>query len=987
MPVVRSTCCVLAILWAMIAGGVCLANSYPRVQTYPSVNASLVIADNSTQYTVSTTISDDDGYEDIVDIRVLFNFTEAGGDQSRGRGYLAWGATDALITRYGGNWVLADAAGGGRWGYTTDIWGGTTYITPVSCSMVTGGSASGGTGTRKATWTFRAKPAWAMNPLINDADVWIADSAGNIRNWRDGGAEFDVVAASCTSYCATPRAPVISGRTSGSYDVAISPEDSDTDLFCIRITPAVLSKDFVQADGTLGGQPVFRSKAGWGTTTVVGLPSSTQFRFKVRAARTDPGYCPSPWGSSAVGTTAVLERPIDYAQTGWPIHKGLAGMDALPKGGSAKLLADNLDVCFNSSMRYGGDGYNWKVRTAPGGANTQTTLQRLREARDRNSYLQILTNTRGIGQMIGGSWVYTDTSPETLAALAADWLYYCNKLVPNVRQGDPRTPRDQAVLSSINWWYDEKQLARGEPAPPKVTYWEIGNEPEGPYPAPPLTPEEYAIKYKAITQALIAEDPTIQVGPSVMTADNGNAWLDAVFSDPTNRVDFVCYHPYGNLYFIVKNSSGGLLDADDLNVGLNALRQSQFDKRRKIGERLAANGRPSNTPTIASEWNPSSWQGSYYYTVNRTMAHALGIADTLFTFAELGFVAAQYWDYTNWPSTSAIEAPGHKLFKTLQAFLGDRLLGSFAEADFRLYTTYDSRTGRLIIWALNFSEYRDKPVRFAMSGDCSGLSVIQRRLAALSGTTSLITKNDTDDPFEKVNWIVTDLTGTLNPSDFTVTFPRATLTMLVFDRPLKSLPDGARVTLEGKAVTACYPSEGYLYIEQDDRSYGLRVIGDCWGVAVGNRVTIAGTMGTVKPDGSTPSERCVNADQISCVSSSGSISPVGMTCRAVGGGPRDGTVGVNDPWGLGNVGLLVRVVGKVTLILDSERMYVDDGSNIPDTDGRIGVLVKCPSTASLGVGDTVVVTGVVEGNVPQGWSVNRRCIRARTTADVTRIVP
>ena len=51
----------------------------------------------------------------------------------------------------------------------------------------------------------------------------------------------------------------------------------------------------------------------------------------------------------------------------------------------------------NTSIRFGGDGYNWKTRTAQWNCSTWSTLQALREARDRNSYLQILTNTRGIG--------------------------------------------------------------------------------------------------------------------------------------------------------------------------------------------------------------------------------------------------------------------------------------------------------------------------------------------------------------------------------------------------------------------------------------------------------------------------------------------------------------------------------------------------------------------------------------------------------------
>ncbi|MGB9588519.1 MAG: hypothetical protein ACPL7O_10110, partial [Armatimonadota bacterium] len=607
------------------------------------LSSSLLIADGAKTYWVRTTISDPDGYEDIVDIRVLFNYTEAGGNQAIGRGYLAWALNDSYITRYGGSWTLANANGVGRWGYATDIWGGTTYITPLSCYVSSGGSAFGGTGTRTVTWYFKAKPAWAMNPLINDVDVWAGDVSNYNTTWRDNPSEFDVVAEPCTTYAPTPSAPVITSATASSLTVSISPADSDADLYCIRVFPAVLDKDYVQADGSLGTQAVFQTKAEWGTTTIVGLPSFSTITIKARAARNVPGYGPSDWSTGAVGTTSMLVHEIDYSGMDRPISKGIFGMDAMPKGGHPQLLESSLAVSYNTSMRYGPDGYNWKTRTAPPpGANTQSTLQRLREARDRNSYLQILTNTRGIGVYDGGTWIYTDTSAATLASLAADWVYYCNKLVQTKRQGDPLTPREQSIISSINWWYDEKLLKLGEALPPKVLHWEIGNEPEGPFPAPSLTPGEYAEKYKAITQAIIAEDPSVLVGPSIMTADNGNPWLDAVLSDATNRVDFVCYHPYGNLYQVTKNRSAGVLNPDDLCMAVTQLRNQQIAKQQKVVNRLIANGRPASTPLIASEWNPSSWEGSYYLNCNRSMAHALGIVDTVFTFAELGFMGAQY---------------------------------------------------------------------------------------------------------------------------------------------------------------------------------------------------------------------------------------------------------------------------------------------------------------------------------------------------------
>lgn len=209
--------------------------------------------------------------------------------------------------------------------------------------------------------------------------------------------------------------------------------------------------------------------------------------------------------------------------------------------------------------------------------------------------------------------------------------------------------------------------------------------------------------------------------------------------------------------------------------------------------------------------------------------------------------------------------------------------------------------------------------------------------------------------------------------------------MLRIIRPLRSLPDGTRLTLSDRCVTAVYPAEGYLYVQEPDRSFGIRVVGDCGGLSVGDHIYATGAAGTVRPDGVTASERCVLADDIARVSSSGPPKPVGLACRAVGGGPAFGTVGVNDGFGLNNIGLLVRIAGRVTRVLDGQLMYVDDGSQATDAGGMPGVLVRCPDTAGFAEGDFVLVTGVVEGNVPEGWTVNRRFIRARTSDDVQRL--
>ncbi|HSW44368.1 MAG TPA: hypothetical protein VLM89_02230 [Phycisphaerae bacterium] len=765
------------------------------ISSLPVMSSSVLVADNATPYTVTLTASAVAGYNDIRSVRVLFNFTESALNYNRGRGYLSWGKTDSDITNYGGTWVFANATGGGRWAYQTSPWDSTPYITPVGCTTSTGGSATGATGTRTVTFTFTVKPVWAANPLINDADAWAmtADDGPNESDfckvgWVDNPAEFVVVAAPCTQNAAIPGAPVVSNPTISTLNVAINPADSDTDLFAIRISPPLASlasvnmfNEYVQADGTIGGYPVWQTKAAWGARTVTGLTSSTACTFTARAFNNNPGTCPSPWGSVGTGTTALRSHEINCAASGIAIHKGVHGMSFLPWPLSAARIADLWAASVNTSIRFGGDGYNWKTRTAQWNSNSTSTLEFLRKARDRNSYLQILTNTRGIGTGNGSTWVYTDQTPQTLAALTADWVYYCNVLVQTRRQGDPLTPEEQALLDSMIWGTDAKLLSPGEAAVPKVTWWEVGNEPEGPYPPPALTPTDYASRYNIISTAMLAKDPTIKVGPGCMTANNGNAWLDAVFANPANQVDFVAYHPYGNLYGITRDNTGGYVNPIYLMRGLNLQKSQQLSAKQKIVERLVANNRLSTTLLSLSEWNPSSWQGTYYYSLSRMVAQGLGVAENVLAFAEMGILSSNFWDQPNYPSTSGIESPQFKVFKALQAYLPDTLVDSLSDGYLRLYSTKDSRYQRIILWAVNLSQTDDKQVEIRLRNippSVTVASITRRTLAAYSGETSLEMQNAIP---EVVGWTNTDLTGQIDPANFTMTFDNATLTLLIFD--------------------------------------------------------------------------------------------------------------------------------------------------------------------------------------------------------------
>lgn len=444
----------------------------------------------------------------------------------------------------------------------------------------------------------------------------------------------------------------------------------------------------------------------------------------------------------------------------------------------------DMQIIRDSSMRgvAGGlwaDTYDWRNLTGDY-LGPQTTLDMLRESRDNNSEFFVIANCRGIGTGTGSSFAYTDKTTSTLASTAADWVRYTNVIAPNYRQGDTLSGRDLNIVNSLTWTTD-KLLAPGEAATRKVKYWEIGNEPEVSYGViTGLTASKYRDNYKAMSTAMIAEDAEIKVGPCITTAQGagGNAWLNAVLADQSCKVDFVAYHPYGPLYWLVHNNAGGVLDPYWLQVGLEYVKGQQVQRKQEVVNALTSAGRDPNTPLMLTEYNPSSWEGTYYYKLTRCQAHALGVAETVFTFAELGIQAAQYWDHPNYGSTKR-EMPGYKVYKQLQEYMGDVLLDSFSDGAFRLYTTKDSTSGRVVIWGINMSETNDTMLDISLPWLTGASSVRRMTLAALSGGNTSLAMSNADS--EVIGWIETDLTGQFNLSSFPMMFENATLTALIID--------------------------------------------------------------------------------------------------------------------------------------------------------------------------------------------------------------
>jgi len=207
----------------------------------------------------------------------------------------------------------------------------------------------------------------------------------------------------------------------------------------------------------------------------------------------------------------------------------------------------------------------------------------------------------------------------------------------------------------------------------------------------------------------------------------------------------------------------------------------------------------------------------------------------------------------------------------------------------------------------------------------------------------------------------------------------------------KKIASGS-IGLSAISVSAAFPD--FFYVENDDRSAGIRVDKPGHGFAAGVRVDLDGTPGT-NADG----ERVITASSVT-PSGFGSVAPLAVSNKTLGGGPFGlqqalwGWVPVHQPdnttkpeWlpsvGLNNIGLLVRTWGRVTYSGDGF-FYIDDGSALDDNSTHKGVKVYGSVPVAPGidpVGRQVFVTGISSCEKPGSDPV--RIIRTRWPEDVS----
>lgn len=532
------------------------------------------------------------------------------------------------------------------------------------------------------------------------------------------------------------------------------------------------------------------------------------------------------YGSPLRGAYAGAHNPqfassftADLAAAGMPINQGIRGLaisdQALNRGDNTDKTAiiPSLERVTGSSIRgvAGGlyaDMYDWKRRND---MPRPPTLEYMRWARNTSSTLYVTANIRGLTEPdpeAPGFRRYYTSDTLTLANLAADWVRYTNHIVQTYRQGDPvPDSRDAAILSQLTWSSSyvspygsadqfSTLLAPGETPVPPVTWWEIGNEPTVSLNhAFSVTngftfatdPAEYGRRYKAITEAMLGEDPTIKVGPCVVNGRTGrNADEIVAVLQSGAQVDFISYHPYGKM-------DDWLSDPIHQQAYLDIVYPTHQQFLQEIKD-LVQLYRPELAATmryVASETNVSNYPSNNTFQEG-TMAHALGSVETVMSFARLGLDAAHYWIWIAATPTYIADSnrfPVTMAWEKMRDELADRLVGVFdANPLVRLYVLRDTQKQRWQVWALNFSDTDALNLKLHLQNGPLPLStkVTSTVLQALSGGTRLFSANLNPEinngvVRRDVDWSAPTTSFGQNMADWTITLPAATLTLYTIE--------------------------------------------------------------------------------------------------------------------------------------------------------------------------------------------------------------
>jgi hypothetical protein len=197
---------------------------------------------------------------------------------------------------------------------------------------------------------------------------------------------------------------------------------------------------------------------------------------------------------------------------------------------------------------------------------------------------------------------------------------------------------------------------------------------------------------------------------------------------------------------------------------------------------------------------------------------------------------------------------------------------------------------------------------------------------------------------------------------------------------IKAAPDWATVRLEGAAVSAAF--NDFFYVEADNRSSGIRVDAVGHALEVGDKADVKGRVKT-----NSSGEVYIEATEAT-QDGSGTVAPLNMNGRTVGGGSFGNQAGITGACGWNNIGILVRICGNVTQIdPNGSYFYIDDGSGLMDgtqTGGvdNVGVRLLFDGRA-YDAGDHLMVTGI--SSCFKVGSDIQRLVRVRSSSDIESV--
>jgi len=718
-----------------------------------------------------------------------------------------------------------------------------------------------------------------------------------------------------------------------------------------------------------------------------------------------------------VDSTLATRIDIDAAAVVGSFPKGIFGNNVLWWQWSDKYdaatgrLPDNLEDLIErmgvTTFRYAtGDTFYWKlsigpVEQRPSMYDLNTNSYRgpavfgldevLRWCEQRSIEPLLTCRFRWPGGPPAPVFDEPDPYPQALAD-AIDLVEYCN------------SPNDGSNPNGGTDWAAQR-AANGHPEPYNVKLFEIGNEPWGfdPYGSPGNYgfdgPSEYSLWFLKYLEGMTAVDPTIKVSLTSHTecqldfdpADPG--WAHSVYEQAGSYVDYVQIHPY--LPYSAWQTDLVKLYEETMATP-KALDDVFCNHRTSII--LAAPEKIDTVKLRLTEWDinynwrydPAEGRINTYHT--KTLKAAIALADAFRVFIENRDLieCAQWWSlYKNgaWSCIAGDDAtvyPAYHAFRIFNRHFGDEVVQSEVIGS----PTFDYiwGPGSILKSQLDLA-YLTAIASKSADGSALYLVVINKdRLDAQDADVNVT--NFLSAPYTQVEAEIWELKGpdvddynnpsavtiaesvaTYDPS-FTYSFPAHSVTSFKFTAApvspasiggLKTLPEGSRIQIADKVVTGVFPPDA-LYIEEDDRSSGIRVSTSDLSASEGNRATVVGTI-ELNANG----ERYIAAETITHDSSAVTVDPLGAIQRA------------SVPPTLDMTGLLVTIFGW-TGGSSADSFYVSDGSGLLSETGNSGVKVCCSSPP--GDGRFVIATGIRSQEIPPGGTTPEPVILTRTVADV-----